>query len=442
MKNAWQQLIKKLSDNSPERNAQKSLFIEQRMANLGKLRLSEGEIVDKITNYIGYSAQGVFKSLAFDNKIDPEIKKQSISIIMENYPEFGVTSNSLMYSNNKHNGVTMLFNDDMFPKIAIIITGNDVSNASVRTYVDKEELYKISAEIAIEDCFSQFRKNEISDSQLVNNVIQLTKNKDEAFDKLVEGVGYQIELIYNSISTEYDLSTQLDKSLRSSKKISDVDNAIIGYLKATGELGDYENSRLGKHSVLTDDAKKRLMLAIETSHLNDNQSAGYNHQEIKTENNEFVSPNGILISELSKEHETLFQKVRVGDSHYWENTEKSIKIHPEKISVSSVNAASVELAISAAIQGFGNHIDVRGTEEFKNEVIKALSTNEKYAEINLANPELQQRLDLVRSKGVRDIPETDNQNVIVGAGQATELANTYNSAIIDNQENQNSGYSR
>ena len=105
------------------------------------------------------------------------------------------------------------------------------------------------------------------------------------------------------------------------------------------------------------------------------------------------------LKELRQEYDTLFRKVVVGEGenqqHYYETTDKSVKIHEQKVSVSKISQDSVGLALKAAVQTYGNELEIKGTKEFKEIALNILS-QEKYKDVQLNNPDLQDRLNKLR----------------------------------------------
>ena len=408
----FQQLKKSLAQDIPQRVLEKSTFIENRVINLQNQNLSDQELSTKVNNYLQYNSQGVFNTLAFNSKLSPELKPKILDRIVSNASNYDLNMENLYYSNLMHDGVKAFFNENQQPKIAIITTGNDMESAKVVPFVDREELRQIIRITAIDDCFEQFKKNEMDNGTLVGNLIKVCPTRDEAFNRLLVGVNFDIDQIKAPLINEFDIATQLDKSLRTvGQTIIKSELAMINYLHSNGELESYQNSRINKHSILPDDAQKKLMLALEQERINQaqrtKQSTPDTHevdkpQQIETIQNE-ITPlnNGIRIHELAKEHETLFTKVHIGDNHYWENSEKTVKIHPEKISVPKVSRDSVELALSAATSNFGKTISVRGSDEFIEHVLTVLSTNEKYKDVNLSNEKIQTQLN--ERRGVKPI---------------------------------------
>lgn len=395
-----------LSSNTPNREPEKAMFIEKRMVNLTKQNLTESELNTKINNYLSYSTQGVMNALAFNKNISSDITRNTVSAIVDNLNLHNFLSDSIYYTNANHDGIKAYYNESQQPKIAIILTGNDYTKAQILPFVDRDELQQIIKTRAIEDSFYQFKGNQMDAEQLVANLMQLSSNKDDAFNKILSGTGYDLSTVQTAVTAQFDIEVQMDKALKTNTgKINQSEMTMIQYLDQTAKLESYQFSRINKHSVLSDTAQQRLMLAIDEYHTNKRvinieqpqddpvKSLDINQPE---ENNEISSPRGIRIGDLAKEHETLFKKIQIGDTHYWENTEKTVKIHPEKISVPKVSRDSVELALSAAISNFGNTISVRGTEEFIGQVLKTLSENEKYKKVNLSNEDLQAKLDELR----------------------------------------------
>lgn len=432
-------------DNSPERQQDKAKFIEQRVLRLANQNLDPEILSSKVSGFLDYSMQGVMNALAFNKgSLTPELKAQVIDVIQHNPIQHNLSLDHVSYQNSQHNGISALYSESLTPKIAVISTGNDYANSKIITYSDKTELNKLITDEAIQDCFKQFKQGNMEAEHLVSNLINLSPDKDIAFAKIITGVNNQIDPIREALTQEFDFKTQLDKMLRSENKVGVIAKTIIAELDKSGELLDYQESRLDRYSVLPDLAKQKLMLAIEDYDTNqsrnqplqenlkptqqpENYKEPINNTEIENNKNEIKPTQKIIISELAKDHETLFKKVNVGDTHYWENTEKSVKIHPERITIPKLSRDSVELAISAAVMNFGNKIKIQGTEQFKENVLEILSNNEKYKNVTLANPELQQKLDEMRGTVINSI-EASNQNKTENVIIAPENTHSNNNA--------------
>lgn len=425
-------------DNSPGRQLDKAKFIEQRVLRLANQNLDPEILSSKVSGFLDYSMQGVMNALAFNKgSLTPELKAQVLDVIQHNPIQYNLSLDHVGYQNSQHNGISALYSESLTPRIAVISTGNDYANSKIITYSDKTELNKLITDEAIQDCFKQFKQGNMEAEHLVSNLINLSPDKDIAFAKIITGVNNEIDPIREAITQEFDLKTQLDKILRSENKVGTIAKTIIAELDKSGELLDYQESRLDRYSVLPDLAKQKLMLAIEDYDTNqlrnqplqdnlqhnpepENYKKQINSTEIQNNENEIKPNQKIIISELAKDHETLFKKINVGDTHYWENTEKSVKIHPERVTIPKISRDSVELAISAAVMNFGNEIKIQGTEQFKEHVLEILSNNEKYKDVTLANPELQQKLDDMRGTVINSI-EASNQNKVENSIVAPEI---------------------
>lgn len=439
----FNQLTKSLDSYSPTRTQEKAGFIENRILNLQNMDLTSNETANKIDNYMNYSAQGVFNAMAFNKSLPSETKTKIVDHIIKQSFIYDLRNEDMYYSNLRHNGIKAFFNEEHQPKVAIICVGNNAKDAKILPFVDREELHTLMKKSALEDCFDQFKSRQMDPIQLVGNIVKLSNSKDEAFKTILQGVEYNIEPIKDALTKEFDLSTQLDKALRSDHKVDKLEYAILNHLDSENSLDSYQSSRLNKNSILPDIAKRKLMLALDQIKINHQQNSPvqekFNTQEpVNFNTHEPDQHNGvenimqsksgnISISSLAKEHETLFRKVLIGDTHYWENTEKTVKIHPEKISVPKVSRDSVELALSAAVSSFGSELKIRGTKEFDNHVLNILATNEKYKDVTLSNPKLQEQLDALRN--------TPKNEIMPGTENTIESANQTNKYVLINEQN-------
>ena len=105
------------------------------------------------------------------------------------------------------------------------------------------------------------------------------------------------------------------------------------------------------------------------------------------------------LSNVGNEYETKFKEVKLDDEKsYYQSSDKSVNVHEDNIEVAKLSPKSVELAIAATIAKFGTEIQVNGSDEFKEHVVNALATNDKFKDVKLDNPELQAKLVEARAE--------------------------------------------
>ncbi|MCE2706859.1 MAG: hypothetical protein LW807_07270 [Proteobacteria bacterium] len=137
---------------------------------------------------------------------------------------------------------------------------------------------------------------------------------------------------------------------------------------------------------------------LSSNHLNND---GSSEPVLSNTQENILEPiNGLdLIKTLGDKYETLFKKTIIktesGETYFWENSDRTVKIHPEKISVPTFSKESTALALDAAIHNFGNTLTISGTEDFKDSILNILSQAD-YKHINLTNKNLQEKLDAMR----------------------------------------------
>jgi hypothetical protein len=254
------QLKTQLTVMSPARIKERNEFIETKIAALQDLNLSEHELLNKINGYLEYSTNGVFSALAFRN-LDLNLKSKIIEQIDKYSFMYNLQTEEINYPNSHSNGIKAYFDEIHEPKIAVICcTSQNIGK--VITFVDKDELLTLLNKEAIEDCFNQYRNQQISASILVNNIIRLSDTKDNAFIILIEGINYNLNEILDPLLNEFNLETQLDKLLRNIKEFKKIEQSIINQLQQNGSLASYKHTRLNKNSILPESAQRRLADAL------------------------------------------------------------------------------------------------------------------------------------------------------------------------------------
>lgn len=327
----FKELVKLMSvDNHPVRLAQRENFIMNRMENIAHQNITQEQLTENIKSYLEYSPQGVANSLAFNNKIDKDIKTTAIEVLKENPIKYGFDSTFL---NVNDSGMHIVHNEDLEPKIAILISNNDMRTAKAITFVDKSELDKLCKQECLDQCLNNFERKL---DHVVDTVVQLSSSSDKAFETLFTKLdSEQIHQLTN-LNQHFDIPAQLDKELRKPQSNNVIVDKCVDMLAKDDLLNGYINDRIKKHSTLNDNAKEKLLLAQER------------HLKKEPENIIEQDPKRHSIFSLSKEHETHFKKVELdADRHYWVNKEETIKIYPEKVTIPTVTRDSVALALDA-----------------------------------------------------------------------------------------------
>ena len=399
------QLKKQFEIDSPQRVIEKSTFIEGRVAMLKNLNLTEQELTNRVNGYLEYSQQGVFTALAFNKNLDDEIRPKIVEQIANYSFMYGLQTDEVNYSSLNDSGkVQAFYAVNQQPKIAIIRIGNENINSMALPFADIEELQGQIKKCAIDECLKQFLTEKMDPDLLVKNVLKLSITPDAAFNSLLLGVNYNIGKIVEPLKQKFNLETQLDKLLRQDS-MPGIIISVINQLDVDGTLESYQKTRLNKKSILPDEAQRKLMEMLDETKLktppkdqSQEKSASIAQEAISLTNfeNEITTTQKIDLKYLAKEHETVFKKVRIGNHHYWENAEKTVRIHPEKVSVPKVTQDSLLLAIDVAAKNFGNQLTIRGNKEFNEQLLQVLATNDKFANITLTNQDLQQKLDAMR----------------------------------------------
>ena len=403
------EFITSLSAATPERESQKNEFIMSRMDNLAFQNLNQDQLVDTIKQYLEYNTQGVAKSLTFNKNLDSDIKLTAIEIIKENPVKYDFNTD---FINLKEAGLVAVYNENIIPKTAILISNNDMRTATSVTFVDKDELDSLCKSECLEQCINNFEEKS---SSIIHNVKELTNDNEEAFATLFTRLKPEQLFQLENLTTAFDIQSQLDKELRKPKSNEHIINSCINILDNNDQLKNYVDARVTKHSLLNDSAQQKLLSAQDKYRLS--------HQENIIEQD----PKKHSILSLSKEHETHFTKVESNNSHFhWINKDESVKIYPERVTVPKVTRDSVELALDAAIMNFGKELKIRGTQQFKQQIIELLVDNEKYKDITLLNPDLNKQLDKVRgtpkntmSEGT--IPQQTIENSISSESNQVEV---------------------
>ncbi len=260
----FEQLKTQLTTDSPQRNHEKSNFIENRMGILQDLNLNEQSLSSKIAGYLGYSSQGVFNSLAFNENLNEKIKLKTLEQITTYSFMYNLKTEEINFPNNNHTGVKAYYDENLQPKIAVICTGNIGSQIVVTPFADIEELQTILKKSAIDDCLSQFKFGQMDSATLVGNIIELSPTKDIGFRTLLQGVNYDLNSILLPLKLEFNLEAQLDKLFRNPKEENRIEETLINQLDLEGSLESYQKTRINKNSILPEAAQHRLMEALDT----------------------------------------------------------------------------------------------------------------------------------------------------------------------------------
>jgi ankyrin repeat protein len=421
--NVYKQLIGMINTNTPSRQEQKSKFIETRMKQLSQqsnVTLSEKQ--SQIQNYINYSEHGVMSTLFRSKDYPNELKSIALSELT-NHPKsdmselnFGSNVMVAQYFTDGHPNMAMIYNNQSGPTTAKIVT-----------FSDFDELNQSLQESAINESFKLYNDKKIDGQELVSSIKSLSYNNNEFLTNITQHLNYDISSIAEDLKLTVNLENELDKSLKNQFSDKKVQSAIIEQLRRDGTLEDYQKARINNYSVLSDDAQQRLMVLVERqldsrptidnqpspvniqNDLNegvDNQTLFNNNSSLDSnvikEENEISSADKSFrpdLKQIREDYDTLFRKIVVGEGenqqHYYETVDKSVKIHEQKVSVSKITQDSVGLAIKAAVQTYGNDLELKGTREFKDIALKILS-QEIYKDVQLNNPELQDKLNQMR----------------------------------------------
>lgn len=121
---------------------------------------------------------------------------------------------------------------------------------------------------------------------------------------------------------------------------------------------------------------------------------------------------------VGKEYDTKFKEIKLDDDKsYLQSSDKSVNIHADNVEVAKLSPEAVELAVAATIAKFGNNIEVNGSDEFKDQVINTLATNDKFKDVVLDDPILQAKLTDARKEHAVNLPEANT----LSAGSNKEL---------------------
>ena len=399
----FNQLKELLNIETPERLEDKAAFIKERMLILPDLNLSDRELRSKIGTYLEYSSQGVFNGLAF-GRFEFSMDKTIVEEILNSPYMYKLNTEEVYYSHPSQSPIKAYYDENHKPKIALILSDN--TTPIIKTFVDKDELQLMLKKNAISNCYKLLSDGQIDPSILIENIIKLSPSRDKAFENIILQYGNDLSPVLQPLKNEYNLETQLDKLLRDSKDTKDLEKYVIHQLEVDGTLESYTKSRINKNSILPDAAQRELILSLDNVRLS-RKNEHENQREYELDHEayygekigDFISPqNEFSITALAKEHDTLFNKIKVGSHSYWINPDQSVKVHPERVAVPKLSADSVDLALSAAMSNFGNQLKVNGTEEFKELIIQRIAANEKFNPIQLGTPELQEKLNILRGK--------------------------------------------
>ncbi len=446
-------LISHIKSDSPDRREQKSKFIESRIKHLQSQapRLTADELSSQLQNYLNYSTHGVVASLFHQKNLDSELKNK----VLEELSFVATVDSRLPFGSQ---GISAQTFTDGFPNFAVIYNENDgIGKAKVTTYSDAIELEQILKTTALAESTDLFIAGKISSDELITNFNELSSNQSEFVNNVFQYMKHDISDVAESLKSTINFEVELDKRLRQSFSDQKIESAIINHMIQDGSINEYTKSRISaERSPLSDEVQRKLIILVEKQYAerktipqqkvesqtsvkieqnqelinNEITSASHVNQEqdsqsienLSSEPEQLAAPENSTneitssdkaftpkIGELSKTHETLFRKIQVGNQHYFESTDQSVKIHPEKVAVTKVSRDSVNLALDAAINSYGNNLSIRGTPEFKDIALSILS-REQYKEIQLNNPELQERLNQMR--GITPI-----ENIIAPVGE-------------------------
>lgn len=446
-------LMSYMKKDSPNRREQKSKFIESRIKHLQSQapRLTADELSSQLQNYLNYSTHGVVASLFHQKNLDSELKNK----VLEELSFVTPVDSRLPFGSQ---GISAQTFTDGFPNFAVIYNENDgIGKAKVTTYSDAIELEQILKTTALAESTDLFIAGKISSDELITNFNELSSNQSEFVNNVFQYMKHDISDVAESLKSTINFEVELDKRLRQSFSDQKIESAIINYMIQDGSINEYTKSRISaERSPLSDEVQRKLIILVEKQYAErktipqqkiESQTSVKTEQNQELINNEITSASQVnqeqdsqsienlssepeqlaapenstneitssdkaftpKIGELSKTHETLFRKIQVGNQHYFESTDQSVKIHPEKVAVTKVSRDSVNLALDAAINSYGNNLSIRGTPEFKDIALSILS-REQYKEIQLNNPELQERLNQMR--GITPI-----ENIIAPVGE-------------------------
>lgn len=82
----------------------------------------------------------------------------------------------------------------------------------------------------------------------------------------------------------------------------------------------------------------------------------------------------------------------------YKNRDRSLEVYRDMVTVYQVSEKSVVDGLKLARMQFGNCLEVTGNEKFIEQTIQVLANDKELADIRLANPEQQQRLEEAKSK--------------------------------------------
>lgn len=100
--------------------------------------------------------------------------------------------------------------------------------------------------------------------------------------------------------------------------------------------------------------------------------------------------------DIAREHKEFFTQQTNGDYKYWTSRNGDIDVHSTHINVNKPSDESIKLALDVAVSQFGNKLTINGNDNFIKATIEVIASNQRYANISLDKPELQEMLDSKR----------------------------------------------
>ncbi|MBY0379098.1 MAG: hypothetical protein K2P99_01715 [Burkholderiales bacterium] len=409
---------------STERDTQKAQFVEKYLKNLDYTNLTFEQQQEWINKCLMYSSQGVFESLLFNKALDNNVKNLIKEQIESQSSIYGLSELHTSFISEKNNIVKAFFVEKHSKKFVCILSGDNYSNIEVRPYSDISEIKGYLKDTAIKEINAQFQLDKITVEDYIKNYTNIV-GVDNAFNLVIKSSETdKLQQVFDVLQQSYNIPDQLDKILRISERqnqdVGDVGRHILTYLSNENKLDAYIHSRINKRSVLSEYCQEQLMVEstkiqvlqnINSKKIDNSQSEELSHNilsnnaedELVLSNmseNTLEPVNGLaLIKTLGDKYETLFKKTTInteaGETYFWENSDRTVKIHPGKILVPIFSKESTALALDAAVHNFGNTLTISGTEDFKDSILNILSTVD-YKHINLTNENLQEKLDTMR----------------------------------------------
>ena len=425
----FQQVRNVFIQPSTERDIQKAQFVEKYLKNLDYTNLTVEQQQEWINKCLMYSSQGVFESLLFNKALNTNVKSLIKEQIESQSSIYGLSELHTSFISEENNTVKAFFVENHSKKFVCILSGDNYSNIEVKPYSDISEIKGYLKDTAIKEINTQFKLNKITVEDYIRNHTNIM-GVDNAFNLVIKSSKTEkLQQVFEVLQQTYNIPDQLDKILRISERqnqdIGDVGRQILTYLSNENKLDTYIQSRINKRSVLSEYCQEQLIVESTKVQILQNINAkkidNFKSDELSSnilsndEKNESVlsnmpentlePSNGLdLIKNLGDKYETLFKKTTIkteaGETYFWENSDRTVKIHPGKITVPTFSKESTALALDAAIHNFGNTLTISGTEEFRDSILNILAKDE-YKHINLTNKRLQDKLDAIR--GVNNV---------------------------------------